>query len=222
MTAPSIFLIEENALLRAGLRSILEGGAYRVIGDAAHVGGFVKASLSESPALIVMGVPDCARRMTAAMHDIADKARQARLILLTPHTDRQAVITGLQSRAAAILPKDLSKEALIAYLDLVMTGEKVCPQSCVAPLMNGDQDNAQIDGYKFSAREVEIIRCLCEGQSNKMVARNLDITVATVKVHLKTILRKSGFANRTQIATWAVQNGLTPTAHDTPPQRMVN
>src|SRR5690606_27993835 len=64
--------------------------------------------------------------------------------------------------------------------------------------------------YGLSEREMEILRCLVNGDANKVIANRLDITEATVKVHMKSLLRKIKAANRTQAAIWALNQGVTP------------
>ena len=66
----------------------------------------------------------------------------------------------------------------------------------------------RVGDVALSQRELDIIRRLADGHSNKTIAKELSITEATVKVHLKTVLRKMGVANRTQVAIWAVQHGV--------------
>jgi two-component system nitrate/nitrite response regulator NarL len=60
--------------------------------------------------------------------------------------------------------------------------------------------------HKLSNREAEILRCIMQGEPNKVIARKLEVTEATIKVHVKAILRKIGAANRTQAAMWANEN----------------
>jgi two-component system nitrate/nitrite response regulator NarL len=74
---------------------------------------------------------------------------------------------------------------------------------------SGTNERVRIGDVALSQRELDIIRGLADGNSNKAIAKELTITEATVKVHLKTVLRKLGATNRTQVAIWAVQHGLT-------------
>jgi two-component system nitrate/nitrite response regulator NarL len=67
----------------------------------------------------------------------------------------------------------------------------------------------KLEGHKLSEREIEILQCLVEGNSNKVIANRLRITEATVKVHLKSILRKIDVSNRTQAAIWALNQGFS-------------
>jgi DNA-binding NarL/FixJ family response regulator len=71
-------------------------------------------------------------------------------------------------------------------------------------------DGKGIESYGLSDRELEILRCLVNGDANKVIANRLAITEATVKVHMKSLLRKIKAGNRTQAAIWALHHGLAP------------
>ena len=76
-------------------------------------------------------------------------------------------------------------------------------------LLNRSSDaGVRVGGNQLSPREMQILRHLLDGDSNKLIGKHLDITEATVKVHLKSLLRKIGVANRTQAAIWAMNNGV--------------
>ncbi|NNJ76997.1 MAG: response regulator transcription factor, partial [Anderseniella sp.] len=111
----------------------------------------------------------------------------------------------------------------IKSLELVMGGQTVLPsealesillrQAAGKPTANTRLDAAPIEmpvsgpnAPRFSARELYILRCLTEGSSNKVIARECDIAEGTVKVHVKAIMRKTKVQNRTQAAIWALNN----------------
>jgi two-component system, NarL family, nitrate/nitrite response regulator NarL len=110
-------------------------------------------------------------------------------------------------------------EVLIKSLELVTLGESILPFEVLRSLMDAAHQNqsqplqnntaepklSELKASKLSPREAEILGCLREGAPNKIIARKLDVTEATVKVHVKAILRKIGAANRTQAAMWASQ-----------------
>jgi two-component system, NarL family, nitrate/nitrite response regulator NarL len=111
-------------------------------------------------------------------------------------------------------------DVLIKSLELVMLGETVLPSEVLRSILHGSlqrpeqprHDHAAQDpkpsdlmGCKLSAKETQVLSYLCDGSSNKIIAHKLDITEATVKVHVKAILRKIGASNRTQAAMWASQ-----------------
>ncbi|MET0529573.1 MAG: response regulator transcription factor, partial [Microvirga sp.] len=120
-------------------------------------------------------------------------------------------------------------DALVKYLDLVMLGEIVFPSSALLSAMTmggevreirtdispitipGPQPERSAESKEsvirtLSIREAEILQCLMQGAPNKVIARKLDVAEATVKVHIKAILRKIRVANRTQAAMWAVNH----------------
>jgi two-component system, NarL family, nitrate/nitrite response regulator NarL len=110
-------------------------------------------------------------------------------------------------------------EVLIKSLELVRLGEDVLPYAFLRTFMDAppqkDQptqgntaqpDPSDLKECKLSAREAQILGCLREGAPNKVIARQFDVTEATVKVRVKAILRKIGVANRTQAAMWATEH----------------
>ena len=117
--------------------------------------------------------------------------------------------------ADGYLLKSITASALIESLRLVALGEKVFPSMLTDFLgaMRANQsstgERVRVGDIALSQRELDIIRGLADGHSNKAIAKELAITEATVKVHLKTVLRKLGATNRTQVAIWAVQHGVT-------------
>ncbi len=96
-----------------------------------------------------------------------------------------------------------------------MLGEKVLPTHLAALLVKGILSSAPTrintaNSHGLTEREVQILQCLVQGDSNKMIANRLGITEATVKVHMKGLLRKISATNRTQAAIWALNNGFAP------------
>jgi two-component system nitrate/nitrite response regulator NarL len=136
----------------------------------------------------------------------------AKIIVLTSELCTRRLANALEAGADGYLMKDLSSEALTQSLRLAMMGEKVFPTHLAALLINGRVNAPTIEmpvsRKGLSQREVQILRCLLSGDSNKMIANQLNITEATVKVHLKSLLRKINASNRTQAAIWALNNGI--------------
>jgi two-component system nitrate/nitrite response regulator NarL len=121
-----------------------------------------------------------------------------------------ALRDAMNAGADGYLMKDVSPEALLQSLELVMMGEKVFPTNLAAMLFELNNASSPVNSVRGqSPREQEILRTLVTGSSNKLIAIKLGITEATVKVHLKTLLRKIDVNNRTQAAIWAMNNGFT-------------
>jgi two-component system nitrate/nitrite response regulator NarL len=113
----------------------------------------------------------------------------------------------------AYLESTTSQVGFRQSLNLVASGERVFPSRLKEAAATGRRNmdaRKSANSTALSTRELEILRHLSSGRANKVIANDLHITEATVKVHVKGILRKIGATNRTQAAIWAIQNGLKP------------
>ncbi len=234
MKLVSTLLVEPNTLLREGLKRILAETAYNLAASTAsldEISGVWKSD-GRPLLLIIDGTSDHDDTCRQVRH-FKEQHPSARVAMLVDGYDLKQVIAAYQAGADAYLMKSVSCEVLVKTLDLVMLGEAVFP-SAVLGLMRdftpGDDANEDEAGPEehsgptedklqpkgLSVRETVILRCLMEGDSNKLIARKFDITEATVKVHVKAILRKNRAKNRTQAAIWAAShlpaNGRTPTS----------
>ena len=148
----------------------------------------------------------------------------ARVVVLSDHCDFDGVLSILEAGANGYILKQIDHDTLIKSLDLVMLGETVLSSSVIdlftrqsnsggggqrlltGPAKKSQEPEVQTTLRKFSNREAEVLECLTRGEANKLIARKFDITEATVKVHIKAILRKIQVKNRTQAAVWAHAN----------------
>jgi two-component system nitrate/nitrite response regulator NarL len=123
-----------------------------------------------------------------------------------------------QAGAAGVLHTAAAPEVLVKSLELIVLGERVFPAAAILSAVNRmaplrqehrpETTEARIDSGlpgegRLSRREQEVLHLLMGGASNKIIARQLDVAEATIKVHVKGILRKIGAQNRTQAAIWA-------------------
>src|SRR3546814_115811 len=149
--------------------------------------------------------------------EVCERLPGVPLVVLTESLSTRHLAACLEAGANGYLIKDISCDALLQSLRLVMLGEKVFPTHLATQLVNGTVTTAPVpipsrNNHGLSEREMQIIQCLVQGESNKMIANRLNIAEATVKVHMKTLLRKINAVNRTQAAIWALDNGITSQA----------
>ncbi len=155
---------------------------------------------------------------------------RGRVAALAGEYGGENLISFFEAGTNVLLAKSTSREVFVRALELVALGETLLPPELLAHLRSDNPQQAessdQIDGFEkdveegpidgappLSARELSILLCLVEGESNKLIARRIGIAESTVKVHVKTILRKIRVHNRTQAAIWAMNNkicGVTP------------
>ncbi len=206
-----IWLIDAHPLLRSGLRSQLDGKGFEVAAEAATVEEINgNGSHGPSPNIIILDFT----QGPAAVSALKVSQPQARTVVFAESAELAHLADMFSAGADGYLLKSITPSALIESLRLVALGEKVFPSMLTdflgAMRTNhaGTNERLRVGDVALSQRELDIIRQLADGDSNKAIAKELAITEATVKVHLKTVLRKLGATNRTQVAIWAVQHGL--------------
>jgi two-component system nitrate/nitrite response regulator NarL len=205
-------LISDSLLLRSGLQHILQGTPFAL--DPAR-----RLHFAVEPALVIIEANQNTDRVLQAARQVREQFPAARIVALADQFDLGFVRVGHDAGVNGFCLTATSPGVLIRLLELVMLGETVMPSGVLRSIASGaalerdqlHQDNAagpdlsDLKACKLSARETEILSCLREGAPNKVIARELDITEATIKVHVKAILRKIGATNRTQAAMWASQ-----------------
>jgi len=209
MTAAShTLLIEPNRLFRDGLKHLLAGSCFEVGSEFNTVELALEAGdAGTAPDLVISGQPV---RDEAELRALREAFPTARIVVLADELSVDVLRTAMGGGADGFLSKNLSPEALIQSLQLVMLGEKVFPTNLAAMLLDLNSAPSPMKSLRgLSPREQEILQALVTGASNKVIAYKLNITEATVKVHLKTLLRKIDVHNRTQAAIWAMNNGFT-------------
>jgi two-component system, NarL family, nitrate/nitrite response regulator NarL len=207
MTSSRTILIETNRLFREGLKHLLSGTRFEVGAEFNTVELAVAAEESVgTPELVISGQ---AVTNDADLRAIRDAFPTARVVVLADGLSVDVLRAAMGGGADGFLIKTVSPEALIQSLQLILLGEKVFPTTLAPMLLDMTAAGPQHSVRGLSPREQEILQLLVTGASNKLIGTRLGITEATVKVHLKTLLRKIDVNNRTQAAIWAMNNGVT-------------
>jgi two-component system, NarL family, nitrate/nitrite response regulator NarL len=211
-------LICDNSLLHSGLQRILSGTQFTLVEDAAATAARLGIEVAQGPALVILAVSQLSSRTTEMVRQVNDCHPVARIVLLADHFDPEFVRQGLEAGANGFCLTGSSPEVLITSLELVMLGELALPAKLVLSMLDAvvlspepepaskvpnEPKASDPKARSLSAREAEILSSLMEGEPNKIIARKLHVAEATVKVHVKAILRKIGATNRTQAAMWA-------------------
>ncbi|HYC02856.1 MAG TPA: response regulator transcription factor [Azospirillaceae bacterium] len=220
MASINVMLVDHDQLFGAALGALLEEDRFDVGRPFASVDEAVRAiEAGAAPDLLVVDPAPGAHASEEAegkLRRLQEKAEPARLVVLTADDGAEAVRASLRAGADGHLSKSASFEAVRRSLHLVMAGGSVYPAAAVDLSGRGEEvaDVALPEGAagELSRREVQILACLLAGESNKSIARRLDITESTVKMHFKNVMRKIQAQNRTQAAVWALQRGIAPMA----------
>ncbi len=210
-----ILLIDANKLFREGLKRLLDNSSFSIAAEADALQEGIAKMESGVTCQVALVEFDAGNDDVSLLHQMREKFPELKLVVLAATTRNiHHLARCFEAGADAYLLKNISPDALKQSLKLVLLGEKVFPTRLAALLVSGQVDThkpttASADLEGLSEREVQILRCLLNGHPNKVIAKKLSITEATVKVHLKGVLKKINAANRTQAAIWALNNGLS-------------
>jgi DNA-binding NarL/FixJ family response regulator len=219
-------LVASSVLFREGLARILSETNFRIVRSAASVDESIFTMLSQHQSvLLVIGVGNDPVAATTQIELFKEKQPSGRVAVLADHYHLSDVLSTLRAGANAYLVEVTSSDAFIKSLELVMLGETIVASEIIPFILGHKEDafdcnfgvNAEAlahveskDAPRLSAQERRILHYLVGGDSNKVIARKIDIADATVRVHIKAILRKIRVHNRTQAAVWAMSNGFAP------------
>ena len=212
-----ISLMGENEIAREGLRKILSSENFHIrdsVSDVAAIISSLGTKVAEGDAHVIIVDNSHRSKCFDACRTLAAAKGDARLVLLAEHYAFEDVAEAFEIGVDAVIIKEISCEPLIESIVLVALGEKVFPSqlansltTCMASANTRDW-RASAQSVGLSDREIEILESIMVGMANKVIARQFNICEATVKVHVKAILRKLAVGNRTQAATWAVKHGV--------------
>lgn len=215
-----VIIIDDHALFRAGLKGLLEQRNIEVAGEAANGSDGIELIKQLTPDIILLDL----RMPDMSGLDVLKTLRQDMIsipvVILTTSNEESDLNKALRSGAQGYLLKDMEPDELVGALRDIQKGKNVVAQDltdALARMVQGDTP-ADDDKGPFAAltpREREILCLLAEGQSNKLIARNLGISDGTVKLHVKAILRKLGIHSRVEAAVIAVEQGLRKTSQNT-------
>jgi two-component system, NarL family, nitrate/nitrite response regulator NarL len=216
-----ILVVDDHTLFRRGLTALLaRDPRLKVVGDAADASQAQRRAQELQPDVILLdnhlgGVNGV--DAIAALHEAAPRSR---ILMLTVSEDSDDLATALRNGANGYLLKTMEGDALASAIDRAMHGEHV-----IAPEMTGKlvsayrsaaggqapaalQDKPASPLQTLTPRELDILRAITAGASNKEIARQFDIAETTVKIHVQHILRKLGVGSRVHAAVMATESGL--------------
>ncbi|MCK5263311.1 MAG: response regulator [Gammaproteobacteria bacterium] len=208
-----VLIIDDHALFRVGLKGLLEQRNIEVVGAAAHGAEGIELAEQLKPDIILLDLrmPDMGGLEVLPI--LREKHPSTPVVMLTTSNEEKDLIKSLRSGAQGYLLKDMEPDELVGALRDIEKGKNVVAQDltdALARMVQGETSIEDNDGpfSTLTPREHEILCLLAEGQSNKLIARNLGISDGTVKLHVKAILRKLGIHSRVEAAVIAVEQGL--------------
>lgn len=208
-----VLIIDDHTLFRVGLKGLLErrGIEVSVVGngeDGVRVAGDIR------PDVVLLDLQMPGLSGLDVLQRLRETGFAQPVVMLTTSNDERDLVGSLRCGAQGYLLKDMDPDALVQALHEILAGKTVVTPDLTTVLakvvQHGGSDSQARQALfdDLTPRELEILRHLAEGESNKIIARHLGISDGTVKLHVKAILRKLGLSSRVEAAVLAVQRGL--------------
>jgi DNA-binding NarL/FixJ family response regulator len=217
-------LVGRSVLLREGIARILRAANFRILGSVSSSNDLLPAEIQQQQLLFLfVHNGDDFDSTIGQIEVFQEQYPNGRIAIVADHYRLSEVVLAFRAGASGYFVDVMTCDAFIKSLQLVMMGGTVFPPAFLSfardPASNApsktevrEDDRAILLAAdestvpQLSPREKSILRCLIEGDTNKCIARKINIAEATVKVHVKAILRKIRVQNRTQAAIWAMNN----------------
>lgn len=210
-----VVIVDDHAILRDGLRALLESDAdFAVVGEAANGREAVRVTNQRKPDLVITDVTMPLTNGTDAIRVIKKRHPAIKLVVLTVHNTERYVRTVLAFGADAYVLKDDPGSELIYAIKHVMSGKKYLSPSISNAVVQGYLDGSiepKIEGAggQLTHREAETLKLIAEGLKNKEIAEHLCVSVKTVEKHRANVMRKLDLHNGPALTAYAFANGLT-------------
>ncbi len=207
MTTKSVLIIDDHPLFRKGVAQLLSmEDSFRFVGEAASGQEGIELAKEKEPDLILLDLNMDGMDGIQTLKALKEAEVNSFIIMLTVSNAESDLVASLKAGADGYLLKDIDPEELIDKLLKVSRSEVTVDKSLSGRLAHAfceDSNSPNIADANLTEREQEILECIVDGLSNKLIAHRLDISEGTVKVHVKNLLRKLNLRSRLEIAVWA-------------------
>lgn len=203
MTPIRVLVVDDHPLLREGVMAFLEDHPdIEVVAQATNGREAVDAFTQHNPDVTLMDLQMPEMSGTAAIGEIKARSAGARIVVLTTYKGDVSALRALRAGAVGYLLKSQLQTELLETIRKVHAGGRCIPAEIAADLA------AHFGEDSLSEREIQVLRSVALGNSNKRVAGELAITEETVKAHMKSILQKLNANDRTHAVTIALRRGI--------------
>jgi len=212
-----ILLIDDHALVRKGIEELLQSRGVQVVASVSSGEEGVRRARDLPADIILLDIKMPGMTGIETLRQLRASGVETPVVMLTMSREDADLSAALRGGAQGYLLKDIEPEELVPALEAALRGDDVVAREMVGTLARLVRSDAGPDREarrpaapfaELTPREREILECLADGFSNKMIARALEIADGTVKLHVKAILRKLGLRSRVEAAVTAVENGL--------------
>ncbi len=206
-----VMIVDDFALIRAGLKNLLElDGSMKVISEAQDCTDCLKKLNEKLPDILLLDINMPNKNGLEVLQEIRSNEIPIKVMMLTIHNEIDYLLRAIEIGADGYASKNIKFEELKEAIDLIVQGESFI-QKELLPLLNSriEKKNKELDKIKsLTKRELEVLNSIASGNSNREIATTLKISERTVKNHIFNIFKKIEVSDRTQAAVFAIRNDL--------------
>ena len=207
-----VLIADDHTVVRKGLTALLSAEKYgiQVVAEASNGNEAIQKSRQLEPDVILMDLAMPGKSGLEAIVEIKQLQPQARILVLTSFADDDNVTQAIRAGAYGFLLKDTSPDELVQTIHSVYADNLTIPQELTHILLDskGPQVEVEETMHDLTPRELDVLRCIAQGMSNKQIALTLSISTTTVRSHVSSMIRKLNVDNRTQLAIYAREHRI--------------
>jgi len=205
-----VLIVDDEALIRAGLRALLQAAdGFAVVGEAASGVEAVRQSRRHAPDVVLMDIRMPIMDGLEATRVLAAEAHPPRVLIVTTFDDDEHVFEALRAGASGFIVKDTPPRRLLEAIRVVADGESLLDPNATRRLIGAFVGRARRDPVDtLTPRERDVLEQVALGRSNSEIAETLFLGVTTVKTHVGRILEKLGARDRVQLVVAAYEAGV--------------
>ena len=206
-----ILIVDDHPVVREGIGSMLKKEAdFKVVGEASNGIEAVEKARELAPDVVLMDLRMPEMDGVEAIGKIKEEQPEVKFIILTTYSDDEYIFKGIAAGARAYLLKDAPRDELFKAIRMVWRGESLIQPVVASRVLDklAELSRKTPAGDTLSEREIEVLRLMAGGGSNKDIADHLSITQSTVKTHITSIFQKLNVTTRTEAVTNALKKGI--------------
>lgn len=211
-----VIIADDHGIVREGLRGLLTRPGIEVVGEADSGARAVELAKQLQPDVMLLDIRMHDGDGLQALPQIKAVSPQTSVIMLTTYANPGYLARAISSGASGYLSKEVNPEQIVRAVRAVAAGDDLIDHDLLRAALSQVIDHrpptpepTEMPAESLSDREVEVLRLMVAGMNNAVIGETLNVSVATVKTHVRHILEKLHVSDRTQAALWAVRHGIT-------------
>ena len=206
----SVIVADDHEIVRSGLATLLKDSEINIVREVSNGDQAVNATLEHSPDVVLMDIRMLESDGLTALERIRKESPQTPVVMLSTYDNPTYIARSVALGASDYVLKGSSRQELLTAIRRAASGESPSKESVLQRVKKAMErrDEPLDNDIPLTNREMQVLRHVALGLSNREIGQSLGISVETVKEHVQNVLRKIKVTDRTQAAVWAVRKGL--------------